>query len=173
MPFSKEIYVAVGSNLPNPMGSPILNVLKAIQLLKSDIIKVVGCSDFYETVAQPNYSDPPFINAVVALETNIKPEDLLHMLLAIENKLGRIRTAQNAPRTIDLDLLAYGQEIIASDFLHLPHPKIAERIFVLKPWHDLNPAWVHPVFRQTVQKMLDSVFSQYHLIKKIRLPENN
>ena len=173
MPLSREIYVAIGSNLSNPMGSSILNVLKAIQLLKSDIIKVVVCSNFYETVAQPNYSDPPFINAVVALETNIKPEDLLHVLLAIESKLGRVRGAKNAPRTIDLDLLAYGQEVIVSDFLHLPHPKIPERIFVLKPWHDLNPAWVHPVFRQTVQKMLNSVVPQYDLIKKIRLPENN
>jgi 2-amino-4-hydroxy-6-hydroxymethyldihydropteridine diphosphokinase len=108
-------------------------------------------SSLYESPAWPDPSDPPFVNAVAEIETDMGPEALLAALHAIEAGFGRRRSLRNAPRTLDLDLLAYHDEVRAGagGGLVLPHPRIAERAFVLVPLAEIAPGWLCPVTGET------------------------
>ncbi len=98
----------------------------------------------------------PYINGVVEVETNFQPQQLLNQLLKIEELFGRVRKKRNESRCLDLDLLAYNQLVIKESSLELPHPRISGRIFVLKPWNDINPLWTHPISGKTIQEMLEA-----------------
>jgi 2-amino-4-hydroxy-6-hydroxymethyldihydropteridine diphosphokinase len=118
---------------------------RAIHLLDRDGIEVVAVSAFRETDPVGYLDQPRFLNAAVALETALSPRELLDHLLAVERELGRTREGPRyGPRTIDLDLLLYGDEIVDEPGLSVPHPRLAERRFALEPLEELDPTLVVP-----------------------------
>lgn len=130
-------------------------------------MRVKGVSALYETPAWPDPADPPFVNAVAAVETGLAPEALLEALHAIEAGFGRKRDQRNAPRTLDLDLIAYDRLCQQDkDGLILPHPRMESREFVLAPLCDIAPDWRHPVTGRTARKLLNSL--EDHQARRIR-----
>jgi 2-amino-4-hydroxy-6-hydroxymethyldihydropteridine diphosphokinase len=114
-------------------------------------------SSVYETDPVGYLDQPRFLNAVLRLSTSIPPEALLDRLNEIEADLGRVRTFTNAPRTVDLDLLLYSNEIADTRRLTLPHPRMLERAFVLAPLAEIAPDLVHPVTHQTIAAHLSGL----------------
>ena len=119
---------------------------------------LTGVSSYYETEpidVAPGHDDTWFYNGVVRLETQLQPEHLLTICRETERGLGRDPGLRNASRPIDLDMLFYGQRIIDTPQLTVPHPRLHQRRFVLVPMTELDPDWVHPQYNQTMQALLD------------------
>jgi 2-amino-4-hydroxy-6-hydroxymethyldihydropteridine diphosphokinase len=135
-------YVGLGANL----GDREATLGRAIEFLAEEQeIEVVGISSFRETDPVGYADQPRFLNGAVALETSLTPRDLLDRLLEIERRLGRTRESPRyGPRTIDLDLLLYGDVVVDEPGLKVPHPRLAERRFALEPLAELDPALVVP-----------------------------
>ena len=135
-------YVGLGANVGNRRE----NLDRAVELMAGEPgIRVLAVSSVRETDPVGYEDQPRFLNAVCVLETELGPRELLHRLLAIERTLGRERTGPRfGPRTIDLDLLLYGNETLSEPGLTVPHPRLAERLFVLEPLHELAPDLVLP-----------------------------
>ena len=129
-------YIALGSNLGDRLGQ-MQSALKA--LAADDRLKVLQISPVYENRAVGMGKANDFLNAMVGVETSMAPFALLDYCLEVESQLGRVRTGQWAPRSIDLDIIAYGDEIIEHERLQVPHPRIAERDFVLHPLCAIAP----------------------------------
>ncbi len=117
----------------------------ALARFRSEGIDVVARSSWWRSQAWPDPSDPPFLNGVAIVSTALGPHALMATLGRIEEAFGRRRGAANAPRTLDLDLIAYGREQGDCDGLILPHPRAAERLFVMGPLAEIAPDWRHPV----------------------------
>jgi 2-amino-4-hydroxy-6-hydroxymethyldihydropteridine diphosphokinase len=150
-------YIGLGSNL----GLREKNIAAALNALQTTRdIEVVKVSRLYETepVGGPA-GQPLFINAAAHVKTTLSPERLLGLCLAIENSLGRKRDIRWGPRTIDLDVLCYDQEIVTSPKLTLPHPMMHERRFVMEPLVEIAPDLMHPVLEQTAKEILESLMS--------------
>jgi len=129
-------YVGLGANI----GEPGRNLQAALDELGNlPHTRLTSSSGFYRSAPLGNTEQPDFLNAVAELRTGMSSETLLDGLLEIELRHGRKRTFKNAPRTLDLDLLLYGQESIVSDRLTVPHPRMHERAFVLKPLAEISP----------------------------------
>lgn len=129
------VYVALGANL----GDPIASLLSAIDALRAlPHCTQLQCSGFYRT-KPVDATGPDYINAVVSLQTTLSAQELLNQLQAIELAHGRVRSERNAPRTLDLDLLLFGNEHIHTDQLIVPHPRMHLRAFVLRPLAELAP----------------------------------
>ena len=126
--------IALGSNL----GNRELNIDSAIAEL-AKIIEITHLSTNYETDPVGGPEQPKYLNAIAIAETELEPEELLTAMLDIENKLGRKREVHWGPRTLDLDLITFGDEVMDSEFLVLPHPRAHERRFVLEPWLEIEP----------------------------------
>ena len=126
--------IALGSNL----GNRELNIDSAIAEL-AKIIEITHLSTNHETDPVGGPEQPKYLNAIAIAEAELEPEELLTVMLDIENKLGRKREVHWGPRTLDLDLITYGDEVIDSEFLVLPHPRAHERRFVLEPWASIEP----------------------------------
>lgn len=145
-------YIAFGSNL----GDRLSNMLAALELLVShDCVTCMAQSSLYETA--PVGGPPgqgPYLNGVVAVRTTLTPEALLAHCQTIESKLGRIRAVIWGPRTIDLDLLLFGDVVVQTDNLILPHPRMHERGFVLVPLAEIAPDVIHPVLRCNSSELL-------------------
>ena len=107
-------------------------------------VKILRRSSFYETPAWPDPAEPAFVNAVAAVETALQPVELLALLHGVETAFGRMRSAPNAPRTLDIDLLDY-DGLVMDDGVTLPHPRMTVRGFVLIPLAEIAPGWRHPV----------------------------
>ncbi len=143
-------YIAVGSNLGERLeylnqAQERLSKLKGIRFLKSSAV--------YETEPVGGAEQGKYLNAVWEIETSLAPQELMKQLLAIEKKLGRVRTELHAPRTIDLDILFYQDRMIEEPGLSIPHPRLQEREFVLKPLMDLCPDFTHPRLKKTVREL--------------------
>ena len=128
-------YLALGSNV----GERLEQMRSALKLLRAEGVAIVTASPVYQNRAIGMGDADPFLNAVVEVQTELGPEALLDVCLAVENKLGRVRTGGWSPRTIDIDVLIFGQTDIDTERLQLPHPRIAERDFVLRPLADIAP----------------------------------
>ncbi len=153
-----KTYIALGSNI----GDRAYHLEQAVQsLLLQTGISHVKISKIYETepVGGPS-GQGKYFNAAAEVETSLDPHLFLQALLQVEKKLGRVRTEMNAPRTIDLDLLFFSDQVINEPGLTVPHPRIHDRWFVLKPLCDLAPDLIHPVLRKTVKRMLEELLEK-------------
>jgi 2-amino-4-hydroxy-6-hydroxymethyldihydropteridine diphosphokinase len=147
------ILIALGANLPSPAGPPAATLRCALARLEQLGVKILCVSSLYETPAWPDPAQPDFVNAVAAVETALQPVELLTLLHGVETDLGRLRSAPNAARTLDIDLLDHEGRVM-DDGVTLPHPRIAQRSFVLVPLAEIVPHWHHPVTGQEVGELL-------------------
>jgi 2-amino-4-hydroxy-6-hydroxymethyldihydropteridine diphosphokinase len=149
--------IAMGSNLDSEGGRDRRgNLLEAVERVRG-LGEVVAVSSFYDTAPVGYVEQPRFLNGALLLKTELEPVELLRELLAIERGMGRVRGVDKGPRVIDLDLLLYGQAVLETAELTLPHPEMAERRFVLEPLAEIAPRMVHPVLGLTVGEMLAKV----------------
>ena len=144
-------YLLLGSN----MGNSQEKLQTAIKNIEDNIGTVKRRSGIYRTAAWGNTNQPDFLNQVVITETNLTAPEILQQILAIEKKMGRIRTIKNAPRIIDIDILFFNKEIISAKHLTIPHPEIPNRRFVLVPLNELSPNLKHPVLNKSIHRLLD------------------
>ena len=154
------IIIGIGSNLKSDIYSSRLKACQqSVELIKKKI-NVVCQSSWYETAPIPHSSQSNFVNGVISVKTESSSLDLLKLLLNIETKMGRTRGVENAARIIDLDLIAYNNEIIETTSLTLPHPRFCERAFVVQPIKEIAPDWVHPVLGLTMVELLTRLSDQ-------------
>lgn len=147
------ILVAIGANLPSRFGPPEAACDAALAALEEHGVRVLRRSRWWESAPVPVSDQPWYVNGVAAVETALPPEGLLAVLHAVEEAMGRVRTVRNAPRVIDLDLLAHGDVVLAGT-VEVPHPRLAERAFVVLPLAEVAPRWRHPVSGLTVPEMV-------------------
>lgn len=145
-----KVYLLLGSNL----GNRIDFLEKASLEIKSHAGTVIRQSAIYETEPWGNSNQDNFLNLVLECETRLGEEELLKLILSIEEKLGRQRNGKWQARTIDIDILFYGDKIISTPSLTVPHPEIAVRRFVLEPLAQLVPDFIHPVLKQSIKQLL-------------------
>lgn len=144
-------YIGLGSNLGDREAT-IRAALEGIaELPQTDLLRV---SSLYDTEPVGEVDQPNFLNAVALVDTELDPRQLLWNLMLVEKRLGRVRTQKWGPRTLDLDLLLYGDEIIDEGDLRVPHPEIIRRSFVLVPLVELEPRLVHPGTGETMSSHL-------------------
>lgn len=150
------IFVGIGGNLSSPRyGPPPASYIAALARLAARGVSVVALSRWYRSAPLPPSGQPHYINGVALVRSALTPVSLLAALHAIEADFGRVRRHVNEARCLDLDLLAFG-DLVSDDAatLRLPHPRLAERAFVLAPWAELAPDWRHPRSGLTVRDML-------------------
>jgi len=145
-------YLGLGSNL----GDRKQNLAQAMELMSKHVV-IEEISSIYETEPVGYEQQPLFLNAVCRVSTELNPEKLLRLAKKIEAKLGRTPSFPNAPRPIDIDILFYGDEVQNDKEFTIPHPRLAERAFVLVPLTEIAPDLVHAVNRKTVKKLLDEL----------------
>ena len=148
------IFIALGANLPSSEGAPRETLRRAVSALAARGLQIRARSRLYLTEPVPRAHQPWYANQVIAVETSLTPHAVLALLLDVEHEFGRERSERNAARTLDLDLIAHGQERIDTPDLVLPHPRMTERAFVLAPLADIAPDWRHPATGQSVRAML-------------------
>jgi 2-amino-4-hydroxy-6-hydroxymethyldihydropteridine diphosphokinase len=148
-------HIALGSNLDSKYGNSF-QTLSAAAVHLERLGRLVARSSIYETDPVGFRDQARFLNAAVALETQLEPLPLLRGLLAIEREFGRdrLRSMAKGPRTLDLDLLLVGDTIVSQPELTLPHPAMAKRRFVLAPLAEIAPQLTHPVYQKTVAELL-------------------
>jgi len=150
-----KVYLGLGSNL----GDREDNLVKAIDYLKS-MVKIRIISSIYETEPVGYKDQPYFLNAVLMINTELNPQQLLSFIHKAEKELGRMPIFINGPRKIDIDILFYSDRIIENEDLIIPHPGIAERVFVLVPMIEIDADFMHPVVHKTVKNLLDNNFRE-------------
>lgn len=175
--YSIKSLIALGSNANRDLALSLGLVKAAILQLEGDELRITATSQFYQTPCFPAGAGPDFVNAAIEVETALSPLELLRLFHQVEAQFGRERPSRWAPRTLDIDLIASGQEVIpdqhevqrwmdlplevqktvAPEELLLPHPRLQDRAFVLIPLMDIAPDWTHPLTGQTVKEMLDAL----------------
>ena len=165
-----EVYLALGSNL----GDREANISSALEML-SEVSTGLTVSSLYETSPRGFSEQPAFLNACCRLWTSLDPFQLMDRLSAIEVAVGRRRLFPNAPRELDVDILTYGRRVIETLTLSVPHPRMAERGFVLVPLAELAPGLAHPVLGETIRVLLDRLPGARDGIRPVRsrLPSRN
>jgi 2-amino-4-hydroxy-6-hydroxymethyldihydropteridine diphosphokinase len=151
-------YIGMGANLPSAAGPPEATLAAAADRLAA-IGQILSRSSLYSTAPVGFADQPRFLNAVIALKADLSPASLLAALLGIERDFGRNRAAAipNGPRTLDLDLLLYGDYVLHESNLDVPHPRLAERAFVLVPLHEIAPHLVVVPRQATVAQLLNGL----------------
>jgi len=150
------ILVAIGANLPAPDGAPPLESCRraAAALDRLDGLRLAALSRWYMTAPIPASDQPSYVNGVARLVGAKPPEALLAALQAIEARAGRVRGEANAPRTLDLDVIAMDGLVRDAPDPVLPHPRAHQRAFVLVPLADVAPGWVHPLLCRSVEALI-------------------
>jgi 2-amino-4-hydroxy-6-hydroxymethyldihydropteridine diphosphokinase len=146
------IYLGLGSN----MGDRRENLERALDYLSQRLGKIER-SSIYDTEPMENTAQPRFLNMVCQAKTMLRPEDLLTLAKGIERKMGRQPGRPNSPRPIDIDILFYGDRVVDTPDLKIPHPRMNYRAFVLVPLAEIAPRLVHPVYKKTAKEMLADI----------------
>lgn len=152
---NEPIFIALGTNL----GDREANLTNAKESLPPEVM-VVQESSIYVTPPWGYEDQPDFLNQVLEARSALEPLPLLAHLKSIEEQMGRLKTFRNGPRLIDLDILFYGQRIVDEQGLQIPHPRLAERAFVLVPLNEIAPDFIHPVLAVKVQTLVSLVDTQ-------------
>ena len=152
------IFLGIGSNLPSSYGDRFANIYLAMSYIEKYRIKIIKKSSFYETPSYPDNKNPKFINVVISVETNLPPIDLMSVLIFIEEKLERKRNKKNDPRTCDIDIIDYNNQVLNFQYkdldLALPHKKLTSRNFVLFPLKEISPEWKHPITNEIIDGLI-------------------
>lgn len=153
------ILIALGANLPSRYGTPAETLLNAYEAIQEKGVRILQKSRIWLTAPVPFDPDQDWYhNSVISVETDLSPSDLLDLMLSIEAEFGRVRSIKNAPRILDLDLIAYHDKIIRDgERLIVPHPRCHERLFVLRPLADVSKVWTHPILGHEVSDMLQNI----------------
>ena len=164
----RTAYIGMGGNLASWAGPPEATLAAAALRLES-LGRVICQSSLYSTKPVGFAAQPRFVNAVIGLETELKPKELLRNLLAIEKEFGRDRAAgiRNGPRTLDLDILLFGELEISDSGLEIPHPRLAERAFVLIPLNEIAPNAVVPL-AGTVAQLLEGLQAKSDAVVRVK-----
>ncbi len=160
------ILIGIGANLPSPRyGEPHATCGAALSTLAKAPLSIAARSRWYKSAPVPVSDQPWFINGVIHVKTALDPAALMALLVETEEAFGRKRAERNEARVLDLDLLAFGDRVCKPDqgesggagTLHLPHPRLHERAFVLLPLLDIAPDWRHPISDQSVRDMIEAL----------------
>ena len=177
MPESQTFLIALGANLPFGENSPEVTISKALSDFNGFGLRITAKSNLYHTPCYPAGAGPDYVNAVASAEANLGAAEALERLHELELRYGRERSVRWGQRTLDLDLIAAGDTVLpdrigyqrwqslsaerqrklAPETLVLPHPRLAERAFVLVPMAEIAPDWVHPITGKTTLQMVDAL----------------
>ena len=153
----KIAFLSIGSNL----GNRKKNIELAKFKLEKNSIKIIKISNNYETLSYPNKKNPKFINIVIEVDTHLPPADLASVLIFIEEKLERKRGKKNDPRTCDIDIIDYNNQVMDFKYLDytftVPHTKLTHRNFVLIPLKEIIPNWIHPKTKDPINKLFENL----------------
>ena len=153
-----NIFIAIGANLVPEGYDDLHKALEdAVDQLCDTQLELLARSDWYVTKAVPASDQPDFLNAVLAMTSQLNARETLAILHHLENSFGRQRAVVDEARVLDLDLLAYDQVIVDEPDIIVPHPRLSQRSFVLMPWAQIAPDWTHPCLNLTVAEMLDAL----------------
>jgi 2-amino-4-hydroxy-6-hydroxymethyldihydropteridine diphosphokinase len=161
-PSMNNAYLLIGGNL----GDRLANLNNAIQKIELHCGKIISSSTIYETAAWGFTEQPPFFNQALQVETALSATELMQQLLIIELSLGRERLLPLGPRTIDLDIIYFNNEIIQNDIVSIPHPRMEQRNFVLIPLNEIAPTYLHPVLNIPTSTLLKQCRDESHVYKK-------
>ena len=158
------VYLGLGSN----MGEKQENLIRALDYI-SQRLRIEKKSSVYDTEPVGNVNQPRFLNMVCRVSTSLPPASLLGVLKGIESKMGRLPSGSStSPRPIDIDILLYGDEVIDTPDLKIPHPRLAERAFVLVPLAEIAPDLIHPVLKHSVKDLLRLIQGNTQGVLKLR-----
>ena len=145
-----NVYLLTGGNV----GNRLSHLQQAITNIEEYCGEIIRKSSVYETAAWGKTDQASFLNQAILLQTDLDAEALMTNILFIEEKMGRQRAEKYGSRIIDIDILFFNDEIISTDSLHIPHPEIQRRRFVLEPMDELAPALIHPVLKKSIHQLL-------------------
>ena len=155
------VFLALGSNLSSSFGDRFKNINLTMSYLEGYEIQIIKKSNFYETYSYPNKENPKFINIVISVKTHLSSVDLMSVLLFIEEKLERKRGKKNDPRTCDIDIIDYNNQVLNFQYknldLAIPHRKLIYRNFVLFPLQEIAPSWKHPNTEEIIGTLIQKL----------------
>ena len=154
-PHDEYVVLALGGNLAGDYPSLEALLEVALSSFPRAGLRIVRRSGWWRSAAWPDPSQPAYLNAVVIVETTLSPREVLAAIHALEAQFGRKRGLANAPRTLDIDLIAYGRQAIDAPGLTLPHPRAAERLFVMGPLAEIAPDWMHPALGESAAALAE------------------
>jgi 2-amino-4-hydroxy-6-hydroxymethyldihydropteridine diphosphokinase len=155
-PHDEAIVLALGGDLAGDYPSLEALLEAALSSFPRAGMRIVRRSGWWRSAAWPDPTQPAYLNAVAIVETALSPSELMAAIHALEAEFGRKRGAVNAPRTLDIDLIAYGRQVIDAPGLSVPHPRAAERRFVMGPLAEIAPDWVHPTLGRSAAELAAS-----------------
>jgi 2-amino-4-hydroxy-6-hydroxymethyldihydropteridine diphosphokinase len=150
-------YIALGSSMGGQAGAPSETLHAALEWLAQEGQVIEAASSFWCSAAWPDPADPPFVNAVAKISTDLSPRELLDLLRRLERRAGRTRDRSHAPRTLDLDLIAFDELVQDDPELIIPHPRALDRGFVMRPLAEIAPDWRCPRTGTTIGEALESL----------------
>jgi len=156
-----NVFLLLGSNL----GDRQAYLQQAITLIEKEIAPVIKKSSLYETQSWGKTDEPDYLNQVIELQADIPAKEVLHKILNIELTMGRRRDVKWGSRTIDIDILFYGSEIINDDDLTVPHPELHKRMFTLAPLAEIAADLVHPILHKSIFQLKSELKSELHVKK--------
>jgi 2-amino-4-hydroxy-6-hydroxymethyldihydropteridine diphosphokinase len=154
-------YICLGSNL----GDRAAHIKKALKELEEKGIVIEKVSSLYSTEPVEVQHQPWFLNLVAEIATSLSAEELLNLCQQVERKLGRSTKGDMAPRTIDIDILFYGDKVVQKANLQIPHPRMHVRLFMLEPLCEIAPAFVHPIYKKTISQLITDLKNSSKVIK--------